>query len=207
LKRLFYKSGRQWLSVALFQFSAIFCGYVYLSGIAAADMLTVTIAGSGTGAVNSNPSGIACTSSTSPCSAAFTNLSEITLSATPDWKSLNGVFNVGCSGTGSCSFNINDDTEVTATFNPNYQSAVVGMLMLEYATLTEAYANVTVDSNLAAHPYTFTEGLTLNRDIAVNFYGGMGDMYLSHVPDAFTILQGTLEIQQGSLLVDSLIIQ
>jgi len=205
MKQLFDEFGRRWLSVVLF--SVISCGAVYLSGIAAADVLTVTIAGSGVGAVNSNPSGIACTSSTSPCGAAFSNMTGITLTATPDWKSLNGVFSVGCSGTDSCFFNINGATGVTATFNPNYQAAVVSMITSEYATLTDAYAHVTIGSNLNAHPYTFIEDLILNRDVAVNFYGGMGDMYLSHLPDAFTILQGALEVQRGSLAVDSLIIQ
>jgi len=197
MKRLFFKICSQWPSVTAFLFLGLFC----LAYVAAADTLTVTIAGSGAGTVNSVPAGIACPTT---CSASFSNLSGITLTATPDWKSLDGVFSAGCSGTGSCFFNISGDTGVTATFNPNYQATVLGHSVVEYATLTNAYANTSADGFFAAHEYTFMENLILDRDVSVTFYGGMGDLYLMN--SGFTTLQGALEVRQGAIVVDALII-
>jgi len=185
------------------------CGYLYLSAAAVADVLTVTTAGAGSGSVNSVPAGIACaTGSSVNCSASFTNLSGVTLTATPDWKSKNGVFSGGCSGTGSCFFNIDGDTGVTALFDPNLQAAVIAVHpvnLAEFSTLSEAYANTGDGGTFAAHDYTFMENLTLGNDFSVIFYGGMGDMYLLNY--GFTTLQGALTVEKGVLVVDALIIQ
>jgi len=206
MKRVCRLLRRQSLLVALFVLSVHFCGNLYLPGIAAADILSVTTAGSGTGTVNSTPAGITCESGISTnCSASFANSSEITLTATTDWKSLFGGWSTPCSGTGSCVFTINGDSGVTATFNPNYQATVLGHSVVEYATLSEAYANTSADGFFAAHEHTFMENLTIDRDIAVTFYGGMGEMYLTNF--GFTTLQGALEVQQGAVAVDALIIQ
>jgi hypothetical protein len=209
MKRVFFHSCRKWSTVAVLLCTFFYCGYLCLSGTALADVLTVTTAGAGSGSVNSTPSGIACTSgSSSGCSAAFANLSGITLTATPDWKSLGGVFSGGCSGTGSCSFNINGDTGVTASFDANLQAAVIAVHpvnLAEFSTLAEAYSNTPNDGTFAAHIYTFYEDLVLNRAVSVTFYGGMGGMYLLNYGN--TTLQGSLEVQQGSIVVDSLIIQ
>jgi len=210
LSRYFYQ---QWFSVARLQGVFLFCGYLCLSGTAAADVLTVTMAGTGSGSVNSEPAGIACVSgSTANCSASFTNLSGITLTATADWKSLDGVFSGGCIGIGSCSFTINGVTGVTATFDPDYQAALIITLPEiepKFASLNDAYTyahtNGKDNFSLNARVNTFSENLILNHPINFTLAGGMDSGYYTNVD--FTTLAGYLEVQDGSVEIDSLIIQ
>ena len=210
LVRYFYG---KWLSVARLQCVFLFCGYLFLSGTARADVLTVTMAGTGSGSVNSVPAGIACVSGNSAnCSASFTSLSGITLTATPDWKSLDGVFSVGCSGTGSCSFTIDGETGVTATFNPDYQAALIITLPQvepKFSSLNDAYAYAYTHGknnfNLNARVHTFVENLILNQQINFTLAGGKNPEYYTNV--GFTTLAGYLEVQNGSVEIDSLIIQ
>jgi hypothetical protein len=168
--------------------------------------LTVTTVEAGVGTVNSTPSGISCQSAVSGgCNAIFNDVDPVTLLASPDWKSLFTGWGGACSGTGDCVLTLTAGTEVTATFSPNFQAMVMGMSTTEYSTLTETYANAADDKIVAAHVYTFMEDLLLDRPISIKLYGGKGDMYL--LTAGFTTLQGTLEIQQGSVETDSLIIQ
>lgn len=171
--------------------------------------LTVTPVGAGVGTVNSAPSGITCQSGVSGgCSAAFNDVDPVTLQASPDWKALFTVWGGACSGTGDCVLTLSADSEVTATFSPNFQATVLGHSMVQYASLDNAYADANEGSTIAAHVYTFMEDLTLDRPIFIRFYGGReGTEYLSHPDSYFTTLQGTLDLQQGSVEVDSLIIQ
>lgn len=212
MKRLLNNTGSQWLVIL---FSVIFCGYEFVSGIASADTLSVTPAGSGHGTVISTPAGIACESGiTANCSASFANMSGITLRATPDWKSNFGGWSGPCSGAGDCVFNIDGDTGVTATFDPDYQAALIIMVPdvePKFASLDDAYAYANNNGkdafSLNAHVYTFVEDLILNHQINFTLAGGMDSGYYTKVTDGFTTLQGYLEVQQGSVEIDSLIIQ
>lgn len=189
-----------------------------LASINSADAYTITITTNRTvvndlsigGDVNSAPSGIVCTDGTSGvCSYLFTDGIQITLAANPNWKSNFVGWGTPCTGSGtdSCVFTPTADTTVNATFSPNYQATVMGHLA-QYTTLTEAYANASDQSNVAAHIYTFYENLTLDQPIFIRFYGGReGVEYLTHIGTDFTTLQGTLDVQQGSVEIDSLIIQ
>jgi len=204
---------RKWLSVTCLLGLLLFFDYHPFSGIAVADVLTVTTAGIGSGSVNSTPAGISCVSGSSAnCSASFATLSAITLTATPDWKSLDGVFSLGCSGTGSCSFNINGDTGVTVTFNPNLQAALIIThpdLEPKFSSLSDAYgyavANGKSNFNLAAQENTFSEDMILSQPISFTLAGGKNSGYYTNV--GFTTLDGYLDIQAGSIVIDSLIIQ
>lgn len=196
--KLFLKACWQWLVVIF--------GLFFMTYVAVADTLTVTIAGSGSGTVNSNPAGIACDKSASPCSATFANLTSITLTAFPDWKSLEGVLSVGCSGSGSCTFNINGDTGVTAKFSENLQATILGGHSGQFATLTAAYTDANDDSTIAAHPVSFDEDLILNRSVFVRLYGGRdGVEYLTLNGD--TTLMRSLIVQAGYLVVDRMIVR
>ena len=180
-----------------------------LTSFSADYTLTVTPFGAGAGTVNSAPSGISCQSGVSGgCSAVFNNVDPVTLQASPDWKSLFSVWGGACSGTGDCVLTLTADSEVTATFSPNYQATVLGHSLVEYTSLNNAYVYANEGSTIAAHSYTFMEDLILDRPIFIRLYGGReGTEYLSHPDSYFTTLQGTLDLQQGSVEIDSLIIQ
>jgi hypothetical protein len=78
-------------------------------------LLSVTLAGTGTGSVSSSPSGIQCGVI---CSATFANATTVTLTAAPNAGSaFAGWSGGGCSGTGICVVAINAATVVTATFD------------------------------------------------------------------------------------------
>jgi hypothetical protein len=75
--------------------------------------ITIANVTGGTGTVTSAPAGINCTSS---CSNNFTCGSTVTLTATPIIGTFQGWTGGGCSGTGTCTVNVNAVTNVTATF-------------------------------------------------------------------------------------------
>jgi Putative Ig domain len=67
------------------------------------DPIMVSIAGSGSGEVISDPTGIACAGSERSCEASFEYTSPVTLTATPaPGSTFEGWFGDGCSGTGGC---------------------------------------------------------------------------------------------------------
>jgi Divergent InlB B-repeat domain len=74
--------------------------------------LTVTLAGSGTGAASDGT--ISCTST---CSNAYPTDTTVTLTATPNSGSTFAGWSGSCSGTGTCQVTMNADTAVTATFS------------------------------------------------------------------------------------------
>ncbi len=76
--------------------------------------LTVTRAGTGSGTVSSNPTGITCSPT---CVANFSNGSKVTLTAaSASGSTFSGWSGGGCSGTASCTVTLSGATGVTATF-------------------------------------------------------------------------------------------
>ena len=74
---------------------------------------TVTRAGTGSGSVSSNPSGISCGST---CSSSFNYGATILLTATPAKGSSFAGWSGACTGTGTCAVTMNQARSVTATF-------------------------------------------------------------------------------------------
>jgi hypothetical protein len=94
--------------------------YGYQSGGSSDHTLTVNKSGTGIGTVTSSPSGINCGST---CSATYIGGITVTLTAAPDTNnSFTSWSGGGCSGTGACVVNTNDDISVTATFTSNSSS-------------------------------------------------------------------------------------
>jgi len=80
-------------------------------------VLTVDFGGTGTGTVTSSPQGINCPSSAGPCSASFPSGTTVTLTATPVGSTFAG-WSGGCISSSSvCTFSLQNNTIVTATFN------------------------------------------------------------------------------------------
>jgi uncharacterized repeat protein (TIGR01451 family) len=76
--------------------------------------LTLTKDGTGGGNVSSDPAGIDCGGS---CQTTFEVNTQVTLTATPNATSeFSGWSGAGCSGTGTCTFTVDHDRAVTATF-------------------------------------------------------------------------------------------
>jgi uncharacterized repeat protein (TIGR02543 family) len=79
--------------------------------------LTVTLAGSGSGKVSSEPAGIDCGNGSTDCAADFELNSTITLTATADSGSTFAGWAGACSGTNAtCQVTMDADKSITATF-------------------------------------------------------------------------------------------
>jgi len=100
--------------------------------------LTVVDTGQGTGAVTSDPAGIACGST---CSVDFPSGTQVSLAATPASGSVFGSWSGSCAGSDphGCTVILNSVQSVTATFN----------LVSDFA-ITPASANLTVKRGSAA---------------------------------------------------------
>lgn len=161
--------------------------------------LSVTVAGTGSGAVNSITQGqsFACASGT--CSSDFDSGTSLTLAATPGNGSLFTGWSGACTGTGSCAVTLSADKTATATFDimPN-----VMMGSVYYGSLMDAYAAAVTGATIKAKAMVFT-ALDLNRDIAVTLAGGYDSM-LSSVVD-FTTVNG-LTISLGSATIDKIVV-
>ncbi len=80
--------------------------------------LTVSFAGGGVGIVTGTPSGFSCASTDVTCITSFPTNTTVTLTAAPVGTSVFGGWAGGCSGMASvCTFLLQNDTTVTATFN------------------------------------------------------------------------------------------
>jgi alpha-tubulin suppressor-like RCC1 family protein len=81
--------------------------------------LTVTTDGSGSGQVNSSPTGIVeCSAAGGTCEASYVDGSTVTLTAQPAADSVfSGWSGGGCAGTGTCRVTLSADTNVTAIFD------------------------------------------------------------------------------------------
>ena len=85
--------------------------------ISAQYLLSTSLIGNGVGAINSDPVGIACsTSDGDDCHAVLDYGTEITLTAVPESGSIFTGWEGDCTGTNPCSLTVTEAKEVTATF-------------------------------------------------------------------------------------------
>ena len=89
-------------------------GITVAGGSVSSFTLTVNKAGTGSGTVTSSPAGINCGST---CSASYASGTSVTLTPSAASGSTFGGWSGACSGTGSCTVNMNTNQTVTATFN------------------------------------------------------------------------------------------
>jgi len=170
------------------------------------NLLTVSLAGNGSGSVNSDPAGIACTGgSSSGCTASFPSGFTVELFAASDWKSVFSGWSGGCSGTGTCSINpMTVDTGVTALFTSNNQIKNSGS-GITYASLVDAY-NAAIDSEtMLLQVYSFPENLYFSLPKNVKLNGGKDSDYVNTIGK--TTIQGVLKINQGSVRVRNIVIR
>lgn len=115
------------------------------NGTAVGPILTVSLAGTGSGSVSSTPTGITCGAD---CSEAYPAGTPVTLVAAGGVGSVfAGWTGGGCSGTGTCTVTVNADTTVTATFNPQTFSLSVVKMGLGSGTVTSSPAGINCGSD------------------------------------------------------------
>src|SRR5438874_8290810 len=109
--------------------------------------LTVTRAGTGTGAVTSNAAGITCGAT---CSAPFDYNTAVTLTAAPATGSTFTGWSGACVGTESCTVTMTAATTVTATFTLQSFPLTVSRAGTGTGTVTSSQAGITCGATCAA---------------------------------------------------------
>ncbi|HTZ95958.1 MAG TPA: alkaline phosphatase family protein [Terriglobales bacterium] len=140
-------------------------------------VLSISLAGTGTGAVTSNPGQINCGKI---CSGSFDPDTPVTLSETPGANStFAGWSGGGCTGTDStCTTTINDSEQVTATFNP---TLALPLLTVNFAgtgagSVSSNPPGINCDTN-CSHSFSFGTQVTLTETPGANaqFAGWSGN--------------------------------
>jgi hypothetical protein len=158
--------------------------------------LDVTLAGNGSGSVNSKPSGIACaTDFTSGCNYSFSD--DVSLSATASTGSLFDGWSGDCTGDGACNLSMTAARSVTATFSV---ALPVRMNGVSYQSLADAYGVAPNNAIIMLKEGTLSEPFRTNKNITVTLRGGYNPDYTA--ANGVTILLGTVTLKQGTAIFD-----
>jgi hypothetical protein len=109
--------------------------------------LSVTLAGTGSGAVTSNPAGISCGAA---CGASYAPGTGVTLTATPAASSAFAGWSGACSGTGSCAVTMDSAKSVTATFTAQTFTLAVSKFGAGTGTVTSNPAGISCGATCSA---------------------------------------------------------
>src|SRR5580658_6266072 len=139
-----------------------------------APVLTEILAGTGTGTVLSNPSGINCAPT---CSAGFTSGTQVTLTGTAGANSsFAGWSGGGCSGSSlTCTLTLSASQQVTATFNTTAATLTVSLAGTGTGTISSAPSGINCAPTCSA---SFADGtqvtLTETASASSSFTGWAG---------------------------------
>lgn len=169
--------------------------------------LSVSLAGSGSGSVNSNPAGIACTTGT--CNSSFDKDASVRLLSTPSAGSIFSGWASGCSGMGDCVVTMDGDKSVTASFTVS--NPIVKWIVEPPAYFTSLASAYTAAGAGALAPQTvvvqegdFYESLFISQPVELTVKGGYDSTFTFR--NGYSRLLGDLTVGAGSLVVDSLVI-
>lgn len=159
--------------------------------------LTASVTGSGT--VTSVPAGLACT--TANCTALFDHGTAVDLIATAGAGGTLSAWSGACTGTGPCTLAMTTGRSVGAAFS-GQQYIKNGANY--YSLLQDAFDNCTTGQSIQAQDRVFTAtAWQFNKPGAqVRFNGGYNATFETN--GGFTILEGRLNLQEGTLLVENI---
>jgi subtilisin-like proprotein convertase family protein len=169
----------------------------------------LSLAISGNGSVNSVPGGIACTTGNSgSCSAPFSSGEVVTLTATGVSNSSFSAWSGGCDSTNgaACTVTMNGDRSISASFIDIQPVYIPGGSY--YPSLQAAYdapgpTGITIQAQAVG---IAVPNFTLNSGKTVTLEGGFDSVFSAN-SGGYTVLDGVLTIQSGSLTVENLIIR
>ncbi|MBL0226589.1 MAG: carboxypeptidase regulatory-like domain-containing protein [Geobacteraceae bacterium] len=178
---------------------------------------TLQVSVSGTGRVYQSPSGIDCTSAnplTPGCNASVTTGTPFTLVADANnWRYLfsawSGTYCIGSTDP-TCSFSLNGDASITATFVPNFQARywrVSTTEWLQYSSLQDAINAADTGSTVEAMAYLFQEAVLFDRASTEVTIDGGREPNFGAATGNYTIVKGPLTVKQGRLNVRSLVVK
>ncbi len=130
---------------------------------------------------------------------------KITLTATPDWKSLFIALGSACDGSANtCVVTLTADRNVFALFSPNFQVRVPNAWPTDYATIQDGYDHSADGSTIFAQVNTFYEDLLFDRAMTVTINGGKDGSYMDAA--GYSTVRGSITLGQGAAIVGNLIV-
>jgi hypothetical protein len=164
--------------------------------------LTVTVSGTGQGAVTITPPG-AVTNTT--YSGNYTSDTLVTLhGAALEYSLFDGWSGMGCSGTVDCMLLMATDATVDAHFTKDTVHAVL-LNGVNYPSLQAAYDIAGAGSLIKAWAVGFKEKLNFAQAKKVTIAGGYNAGYTDI--NGYTVVQGSMFIRRGAVAVKNLIIR
>ena len=174
-----------------------------VSSNATAYFLTTKIAGNGT--VNNIEQTPPFSCAEASCTSSFAAGTVLLLGATPSsLYTFGGWSGGGCSGTDDCSVTLTADTTITATFGPLPLVQITGSTV-PYQSLQAAFAAVADQGSLKARNVTLSENFIFNRPISITLTGGLNSDFMTI--NGYTVFQGLLTLQSGSLTLENFVIR
>lgn len=166
--------------------------------------VTVTFSGTGGGTVSDAAAGISCDST---CQKHIVWNTPLNLIASPyQYSIFTGMSGAGCSGMTACALTVLAPVTVSANFDFDTAHSVWadGPPQVYYSSLLVAFDDV-AGGVVRTWGATLTETLILRRPVAIKLLGGHNADYSAQTGE--TTLKGSLTIEQGSLVVDRVIIK
>jgi uncharacterized delta-60 repeat protein len=164
----------------------------------------VSVTVSGSGLVESTPSGISTSGSTS---ARFATGLPVTLHATPADYSVFVGWTGACSGTGDCLVAMTNDRTVIATFaEDTARSTYIPTGSGVYSPSIQAAYDASADGDvIRLWGIDFTEDVLCFVDKKISLGGGYNEGYVAQ--NGITVLHGSLMIRNGVVNVDRLVLR
>jgi subtilisin family serine protease len=165
-------------------------------------VLTVTRAGTGSGSVQSLPSGIDCGPD---CSRRFAPGTVVSLTAVAAPNAQFSGWTGGCSGTGGCSVTLGADTTVQANFTAVLPVKIAENWPSTYGSPQQAYNNALNGQTIISMAHNFSQNLDLNLPVAVRIEGGYDEDFVGR--GSYTEIQGSVTITNGTATLDNIVIK
>ena len=167
-------------------------------------MLNVTVNGQGT--IYSEPgTNMNCTDN---CAQGYAQDTIVTLIPEPETNYYFTGWSGDCTGNGDCTVTMDAAKSVTATFSVNstFYPVILQSTQSGYPSIQQAYNNIgSSDAIKVKASYSIAESLVLGRDVTTRFEGGYDDLFVGI--ESVTILNGSLTISAGQVIVSNLIIR
>ena len=162
--------------------------------------MIVTLSGNGSGTVTSNPPGIFCNNTT--CSYPFPGGVIVNLVATPGIGSLFSSWGGDCSGSEGCSLTLDGGKSATATFTSPLPARIG---LTPYPDLQSAYDNAVSGDLIMLKEGVLPGSLHATTEKIVSIRGGYSPSYTA--PGAPSIIQGSLTLGLGSIILQDLVVR
>lgn len=188
----------------------IVCGLLLVREAISSDFtISVNLNGSGSGSVNSIPTGeITCTypPQSGKCSSSLSAGTSLSLFATPSSNSFLGGWDGSCSSCNDliCPVIFDDNKDCNVTFTTLPPVLIDGSPLAYYTHLQDAFNTVSNVTSIKSRDVAFNENLVATPVGTVILRGGYDSSFSNQ--EGYSVLHGSFTIKTGKVVVDRLIV-